>query len=1411
MGVRGAISFLRDAMPKMKFGFAIAAELALAVSGYGTTSVQITKQDVTPTQAIIRVKTDQPGFCTYRLSEGSSFNAMVNDVNPSLFSGANSDARPGSIITGIDSTSLLSLNGGSEHVFVAGTRTAARAADGKFYSRALQANTLHWVGVTCGSDAEVSTTFQTLNLPLGNDGPELMPFDATAFGNVAVPTIDWINRSTTYNDPLWGTQLHRMTDPTDIAFYVAENASFGLGVFTYALSSNGHWANPNNGLSASSSSLATCDTSSSCSTSDALALIAVIPSSATNYSANGAWDPQMAYLDFLVRMWGSGTDASAANRTVAVCWSINDQTCFTSSQNIVLAQTTAAFAGTAPQSWSVQSPWSGASATTLTNIAVASGRATVNFASAHGLSAGGQICVNGIRNSVTTAQGGNGLNGCHTIASTPTSTSLTFASNAVAATYTDSELIASPNFPQAQWAPWGTPPLHNSVGLRGGGTVTATSGALVLSSSGQTISNFDPTWVSGTKIYIAGSSPTCASNLCTVSSMTDAQHLTLVERLTISGASWTSANFSLLIKKTTSSGTVSLSAGYDFVYGTNYSSGLDGSGDICNSNYVTVNVDANGNSISPSLQGYLCVANANRFSNATTPIYLFIPSTGETRLIARNYQASVNDYRAWIGWHPTNGAAWFINYPGQSVFQVVYSGDFRALTPGFPQATTEAGTPEQLTFTDIFAGAGHDMSTQIANCVANGTCNTAINPALFGVPPSPPQTGAAIRGNYMVMCGGVIGGGQDSPGYITTWNIGPTPATLAWAGYTFDAFPVGYAGIHACLSFGNGQFNWNGLNGSAGQLRGTMSGPWQATPTMYDRGKGYTPNTSVLYTDGFDCPSGLSSQWQALGAKPMAQGGVPRCLKLKVPGDFCSTHATAAESAAYPCPWNSASNYSLIKPIAEGDSIGDTAYGFVSYGEKMLVVKVTRNSGTEIDLLVFRYSSQFVTPNSSFTCGTYGASEWNHSNGWTMMALPYHGCPGSNYWINAADSTHTYTAENPNILGVHSDFGQGSSGYTYVEGATLSGYLTRANQPMPQQIGAAPTGQIIANPKFGSSQLPDTFLQSYPSKRQQSALAPPSEMNWALDVRHYNPSVGNSAETPEALFGNTVGLVSGYSHTYLVTFPSNQRPDPKVTGFVAWAGYHMLADASGPNSASSFGDSPPWHYCYAFVNGECISSSTAGQMYVSVPFDFSSTQCLVNTYAYNTPCISNNYPYGFWVTQFNTTRTDNRGVTSRRLTSALVAPGRQYNFTNAKPTPDGRWILVQGQWLGGQRTDMFWMKLPPFPATISDPGAAPGATNLRLHLSGVRGDVIRVAFGYAENGKPANFFCTSRAEACYTSSSETTSLPFAYASEAQSYTGCGSGCTITIPAAPGRALYYQVQRQDRLNNTTSVLGVVAVQ
>src|SRR5579883_2604823 len=110
---------------------AIFLVLALVIPGgiLGQTVV-IDDTIATPTQAVIHVRvtnadgTPYANSCSYRVSEGAAFSALVNDVNPVLFPGSNSDARAGSLINGKD------------HIFVAGARVSTRAADGKFYSRA---------------------------------------------------------------------------------------------------------------------------------------------------------------------------------------------------------------------------------------------------------------------------------------------------------------------------------------------------------------------------------------------------------------------------------------------------------------------------------------------------------------------------------------------------------------------------------------------------------------------------------------------------------------------------------------------------------------------------------------------------------------------------------------------------------------------------------------------------------------------------------------------------------------------------------------------------------------------------------------------------------------------------------------------------------------------------------------------------------------------------------------------------------------------------------------------------------------------------------------------------------------------------------------------------------------------------
>jgi hypothetical protein len=160
-------------------------------------------------------------------------------------------------------------------------------------------------------------------------------------------------------------------------------------------------------------------------------------------------------------------------------------------------------------------------------------------------------------------------------------------------------------------------------------------------------------------------------------------------------------------------------------------------------------------------------------------------------------------------------------------------------------------------------------------------------------------------------------------------------------------------------------------------------------------------------------------------------------------------------------------------------------------------------------------------------------------------------------------------------------------------------------------------------------------------------------------------------------------------------------------------------------------------------------------------------------------------------------------------------PGSHYSFSNWISTPDAKWGLfasnpiqqhpIKGQYTGSQ---WFAMKIPPSPS--SDTVTRAAGVPIYVTLTGVSGDTVRIALGYAENGNPASYYCTTRLEACYTTSAPTTTAPFLFASDTQAYTTCSSGCTIPVPAIPGRKLYYQVHRKNGSNEIVGPLQSVEV-
>src|SRR4051794_11149556 len=107
--------------------------LAVIAMSPAVLAAQIHILGVTSPQAIFEYTAPDNNPCTIQASESASYSPLVNDVNPALFRASNTDQRTGSVTSG------------THRVFVLGKRSVETAADSRNYSRALQANTLHYI------------------------------------------------------------------------------------------------------------------------------------------------------------------------------------------------------------------------------------------------------------------------------------------------------------------------------------------------------------------------------------------------------------------------------------------------------------------------------------------------------------------------------------------------------------------------------------------------------------------------------------------------------------------------------------------------------------------------------------------------------------------------------------------------------------------------------------------------------------------------------------------------------------------------------------------------------------------------------------------------------------------------------------------------------------------------------------------------------------------------------------------------------------------------------------------------------------------------------------------------------------------------------------------------------------------
>lgn len=1276
--------------------FALAAMPALAQQVPG----------VTPTQAVIHYQAPNAADCQVKVSTNSSMAPLAHDVDPVLFPGSNLDSRPGNVISPSK----------TDRYFVVGQKRADVASDGKRYSRALQAFTEYFYQVSCSGNVQTGR-FVTANLPLGNDYPEPPPFDATAFGNWAWPTIDWNDQSRTYIDPMTGVLFKRATAPGwfgQMQSGITFNAALDLNAISGIASG---WTNVSNIFSGNASTKASYTGAGG----DPI-FLAFDPATLLGYGNKqfAGWGPDSQTLDnILLRVFGTGSG------TVSACLSDDS----------------------------------------------------------------GGHCASPAVNVVDLHSGGGNPAG-------------TFP----AACASDSDAGCFPN--NGFWGGWNFVPRRGQMsGYSGtvniaGSTVTAASGT-----------KFDLNWKPGGKISIAGTAPACPNNLCTISLVNSSSSLTIVEFApSVSNAAFKTANTGVMvwINKAGSTYAASISVNFDYAYSDQVTMPATGSTGQCSPHPTTVSYAADGVTPITPVAGELCLSAHN--NGPTQFLYLLIPSTGETRFLSPLAFANPSDPvpdqvtgfkglpNAFDSSDPNTFYVQANTTGGTAIFSGTYNAavyKYRAYAHSlYPPARYNPGqdvtrAPYQdpawadtgITWVNLTkASQGKDIGSQIAATDPNW------DPTIFRAGTvTRVADGKAFVTNAPINFGETIG---------LVHAVDLATGSLYASATTYSTFPARWCAMHSDFIVDG----WYGLLcnplGGASAWQGNSSligvGPWQMTPTAVLKNGIFSSDTSLTATSPMDaCPTIPAFLAPFVPANPV-------CVTFQSPM-ACSHTPNAAEKLKWPCETNPA--WSEIQQIAPGDGLA-VVNGHAA-SETLLVISVT-SSGSG--------SYQFTAVRGTAAKGAQAAP-----SGWTAYAVPPEtdcntistctgGAPG--FWYKLSDPTFTWRAD-PGVFAGHSDLGQGPKAGTNTYCYTG---VCRYNVPFEQQINDQfKTAKKLQDGSFAGVSGA-VAMQGYPSLHQVNA--PLTEQVWMANYRHLNPSFGAGPEVPSAVGAVSYSLVPGTTGVYKFT-SVNGGLHYKQVPVVAYAGYHLLKEVSSPARGNIITDATPWQYCVVFTAGECRTGSAAGEVYMSVPQGLVAAgpqNCIANWYDDNYPCVFSPPAKAGFMVQEGTSKDDPNGTNWRRISMGFSGYGRQFEFGSFIPDPTGTWGFSEGYWLDGVRNDLLIAKLPPWPNPQDVTVNRTNFINQSVQIgAGQNLTSARVRFGYTENGNVTDFFCTARQESCVTAGTASTpTSPYWFIGENQGWQQCTNGCTVSVPAIPGRVLFYAVDRQDGAGNTIPGTTQVAV-
>jgi hypothetical protein len=1310
----------------------------------------------TATQAVIEYDAPDGNACTIQLSQSSGLTPLALDVDPGTFINSNSDlARPSTVTSGLTRTAVL------------GQRTAQLATAGQFagvrhFSRTLQALTPYFGQITCPSTGDNLTfNFTTSNIPLGQTYGDPWLSDPLHPGDQPWP--EWVGGLTpeSFIDPLTGTLQYRigLRGNTPQVWNLAFGSAFNQGQNT-PCDSAGPWTSPCSVTAGSGSTTV----------GNSIAPLVLRPPMTTNNPWYTNYDEFWSLDQIGLSLTGFVNSATTAFRVLDVCLSLNGGvSCASPVQQMTMGQTRAVVTlGDAPIT-----PYSPNNFGVDEWVLDTNPRLNSQESSAHSGTA-----------TVTNNSG----------------------------TYTVTNNNTGDAF-SLYWITGG----NGTIRLSSNNDACTTPPAATTSAEYRIASFAD-----GNNIVLAaGSTPPAGSNIY-----------------------WCENNFTVMVwrdKAPTDGSTVTLTAAVLNALGSSAPSYPDGGvGTGCFNQLV--------------YGGYFCLYGNLYWINPTGPVVAYygqpigagVDAGGNP--IANSWtktQAPMGE-SASIDQTQSNLTFYMVSYDPAHTSPLVIQGVFNpGATPTQPTAPEVGYGYNQIQNATVVSTTAYSVTWSNGLTFTNLTPESTVAESVFDQMAAFDPTfvasyysnlncdtqGAATQGVLFFTCSSV---GQNYPAWVFAFSPG------SGSGYGNPAC----AGPAACGGTGPriiGAVNtFNTPNGPVAPGQGALTG--RSLHAIGESGETGWINVSANEYDPVNTSnSSIPSSSVNCSTLPGLGSLSGQCVTIII-NSYTSHGVTGYEPyfASPVSPFLGTPGETRTTQIGDTACIAPSTAGSCTYfsGANEFMTLVQKNSGGSWVFQRGTFGAEVAAPGpltlwweswqSAIPPNAIGAQQFNVVVWWN----PVSGCGG------APDPHGNCLVQDPNENHTHGEWRSGGEsevanvpawsqpiwGWPY-DYQTILGpvpcifSLAFANDT-PYQVTSNSCAASSSGVNFVALEPAFAGVYSHPWDADAGTHPNPAGANASAyeSIRAFdNLPVGGGQNEP------TFTPVTG--QLYVATPTSNIDADDifgytgsgagcssgcvpinrKLMATGASCGSHPLIDISGPSASINTGVAGSYTYGIVRSPGEVYPGSTTGQIYVNCPGVISQS-CSGSTVHGGIPlgvgndiCVGNLSNAANAIVQYSLDRTDYAGATRRVLVSATARLRMVFGFENNRLLPDNSWILYRQELLNYQRLEMWMAKNLPYPPPDSNSVPRGKFVPWPVMVSPPAGLAVNnaiVEFGYQEYGAPQRLNCTTRNDACITTSTASTvppgNQPFYLASENPAGAPCATGCTITIPAISQRILYYQV-------------------